>query len=172
MREMTTLRLAFTLLLLALFSAAAEAAGQKRVLIIHSFGRDFAPDAGTASTLRAELTQSLRQPLALQEASLDVERGGGPENEGPLVEYLLRRTRDAPPDLVIAFSAPAMFFALRHRDALFPDRPLLVSGVDRQLVGQVAANIRGLKKPDPYKNKGIRYTGERLKKKAGKAGGK
>jgi large subunit ribosomal protein L6 len=49
---------------------------------------------------------------------------------------------------------------------------LVVSGVDRQLVGQVAANIRSLKKPDPYKNKGIRYTGERLKKKAGKAGGK
>ena len=49
---------------------------------------------------------------------------------------------------------------------------LVVSGVDRQQVGQVAANIRGLKKPDPYKQKGIRYTGERLKKKAGKAGGK
>jgi signal transduction histidine kinase len=130
---MTTLRLAsIFLLLLALLSAGAEAAAQKRVLIIHSFGRDFAPDAGTASTLRAELTQSLRQPVALQEASLDVERGGGPENEGPLVEYLLRRSRDAPPDLVIAFSAPAMFFALRHRDALFPDRPLLVSGVDRR----------------------------------------
>jgi len=49
---------------------------------------------------------------------------------------------------------------------------LVVSGVDRQQVGQVAANIRSLKKPDPYKNKGIRYTGEHLKKKAGKAGGK
>jgi large subunit ribosomal protein L6 len=49
---------------------------------------------------------------------------------------------------------------------------LVISGVDRQLVGQTAANIRALKKPDPYKQKGIRYTGERLKKKAGKAGGK
>ena len=49
---------------------------------------------------------------------------------------------------------------------------LVVSGVDRQQVGQIAANIRSLKKPDPYKNKGIRYVGERLKKKAGKAGGK
>jgi large subunit ribosomal protein L6 len=49
---------------------------------------------------------------------------------------------------------------------------LVLTGVDRQLLGQVAANIRGLKKPDPYKQKGIRYTGERLKKKAGKAGGK
>ena len=49
---------------------------------------------------------------------------------------------------------------------------LTLTGVDRQLLGQVAANIRGLKKPDPYKQKGIRYTNERLKKKAGKAGGK
>jgi large subunit ribosomal protein L6 len=49
---------------------------------------------------------------------------------------------------------------------------LVLSGVDRQLVGQVAANMRALKKPDPYKQKGIRYTGETLKKKAGKAGGK
>jgi len=47
-----------------------------------------------------------------------------------------------------------------------------VAGVDRQQVGQVAANIRSLRKPDPYKNKGIRYVGEVLKKKAGKAGGK
>ena len=45
-----------------------------------------------------------------------------------------------------------------------------VSGIDRQKVGQVAAEIRRLRKPDPYKQKGIRYTGEVLKKKAGKAG--
>ncbi len=46
---------------------------------------------------------------------------------------------------------------------------LVVSGPDRQQVGHVAAKIRGLRPPDPYKNKGIRYTGERLKKKVGKA---
>ena len=45
-----------------------------------------------------------------------------------------------------------------------------VSGIDRQAVGQVAAEIRKLRKPDPYKQKGIRYVGEVLKKKAGKAG--
>lgn len=45
-----------------------------------------------------------------------------------------------------------------------------VSGIDRQQVGQVAAEIRSLRKPDPYKQKGIRYVGEVLKKKAGKAG--
>ena len=47
-----------------------------------------------------------------------------------------------------------------------------VTGVDRQLVGQVAANLRRLRKPDPYKQKGVRYTGEVLKKKAGKTGAK
>ncbi len=47
---------------------------------------------------------------------------------------------------------------------------LTVSGIDRQLVGQVAANIRSMRKPDPYKQKGVRYTGEVLKKKAGKTG--
>ena len=49
---------------------------------------------------------------------------------------------------------------------------LVITGVERQQVGQIAANIRSLRKPDPYKNKGIRYAGEALKKKAGKAGGK
>ena len=47
---------------------------------------------------------------------------------------------------------------------------LVLSGYDRQLLGQVAANIRSLRKPDPYKNKGIRYTGEPLRKKVGKTG--
>jgi len=49
---------------------------------------------------------------------------------------------------------------------------LTVSGVDRQKVGQVAADMRALRKPDPYKNKGVRYSNERLKKKAGKTGAK
>ncbi len=47
---------------------------------------------------------------------------------------------------------------------------LVLSGYDKQAVGQVAANIRALRKPDPYKNKGVRYTGEVLRKKVGKTG--
>jgi large subunit ribosomal protein L6 len=49
---------------------------------------------------------------------------------------------------------------------------LTISGIDRQKVGQVAADMRSLRKPDPYKNKGVRYVGERLKKKVGKTGAK
>jgi large subunit ribosomal protein L6 len=47
---------------------------------------------------------------------------------------------------------------------------LVLTGADRQLLGQVAANMRALRPPDPYKNKGVRYTGEALRKKVGKTG--
>jgi large subunit ribosomal protein L6 len=47
---------------------------------------------------------------------------------------------------------------------------LIVTGYDRQVVGEVASQIRALRPPDPYKNKGVRYTGEVLRKKAGKTG--
>lgn len=50
-----------------------------------------------------------------------------------------------------------------------PNR-ISVTGIDKELVGQVAARIRAIRKPDPYKGKGVRYAGERIKLKAGKAG--
>jgi large subunit ribosomal protein L6 len=49
---------------------------------------------------------------------------------------------------------------------------LTITGIDKQKVGQVAADMRSLRKPDPYKNKGVRYSDEKLKKKAGKTGAK
>src|SRR6187549_2157133 len=77
-----------------------------------------------------------------------------------------------------------VIFALGYSHAVVFDIPpgidiaidkqthITVTGIDRQAVGQVAANIRRLRKPDPYKQKGVRYTGEVLKKKAGKTGAK
>jgi large subunit ribosomal protein L6 len=49
---------------------------------------------------------------------------------------------------------------------------ITLEGIDRQLIGQVAAKLRGLRKPEPYKGKGVRYVGEIVRKKAGKAAGK
>ena len=49
---------------------------------------------------------------------------------------------------------------------------IILEGVDKQLIGQVAAKLRGLRKPEPYKGKGVRYVGEVVRKKAGKAAGK
>ena len=49
---------------------------------------------------------------------------------------------------------------------------LSIAGIDRQKIGQVAAEMRSLRPPDPYKQKGVRYAGEKLKKKVGKTGAK
>jgi large subunit ribosomal protein L6 len=49
---------------------------------------------------------------------------------------------------------------------------IIVSGADKQLVGEIAANIRSLRPPEPYKGKGVKYAGERIRRKAGKAGKK
>jgi large subunit ribosomal protein L6 len=49
---------------------------------------------------------------------------------------------------------------------------IVVTGIDKEVVGQVAANIRSIRKPEPYKGKGVRYAGERILRKAGKAGKK
>ena len=49
---------------------------------------------------------------------------------------------------------------------------IVVSGIDKEVVGQVAADIRSIRKPEPYKGKGVRYQGERVLRKAGKAGKK
>ena len=49
---------------------------------------------------------------------------------------------------------------------------VVVTGIDKEVVGQVAANIRSIRKPEPYKGKGVRYAGERVVRKAGKAGKK
>jgi len=71
----------------------------------------------------------------------------------------------------LGYSHPVIFDIPQGIDVTIEKQThVTVIGIDRQLVGQVAANIRGLRKPDPYKQKGVRYTGEVLKKKVGKTG--
>lgn len=73
--------------------------------------------------------------------------------------------------LSLGYSHPAEF-AIPEGIEIKVDKQthLVVSGVDRQLVGQVAANIRALRPPEPYKGKGIKYTDELIRRKAGKVG--
>jgi large subunit ribosomal protein L6 len=71
----------------------------------------------------------------------------------------------------LGYSHPVVFDIPAGIDvAIDKQTHVTVTGIDRQLVGQVAADIRRLRKPDPYKQKGVRYTGEVLKKKVGKTG--
>ena len=74
-------------------------------------------------------------------------------------------------NFALGYSHPVVFeIPAGIEIAIDKNTHITVTGIDRQLVGQVAANIRRLRKPDPYKQKGVRYTGERLKKKVGKTG--
>jgi large subunit ribosomal protein L6 len=73
----------------------------------------------------------------------------------------------------LGYSHPVVFDVPNGIDVTIDKQThIVVTGADRQLVGQVAANMRRLRQPDPYKQKGVRYTGEVLKKKVGKTGAK
>jgi large subunit ribosomal protein L6 len=75
--------------------------------------------------------------------------------------------------LALGYSHPVVFAIPAGIDIdVEKNTRINVRGADRQQVGQVAAEIRGLRPPDPYKGKGVRYSDERLKLKVGKAGGK
>jgi large subunit ribosomal protein L6 len=75
--------------------------------------------------------------------------------------------------LALGFSHPVVFEA---PDGITFEVPqptrVVVKGIDKEAVGQVAANIRAIRKPEPYKGKGVKYAGERILRKAGKAGKK
>ena len=73
-------------------------------------------------------------------------------------------------ELALGFSHPVVFDAPEGItfDVPAPTR-IIVKGIDKEAVGQVAANLRKLRKPEPYKGKGVRYAGERVMRKAGKA---
>jgi large subunit ribosomal protein L6 len=74
--------------------------------------------------------------------------------------------------LALGFSHPVVYMVPEGISVVVDGKTnrVTITGIDRQKVGQVAAEIRQLRRPDPYKQKGIRYVGEVLKKKAGKAG--
>lgn len=76
-------------------------------------------------------------------------------------------------DFALGFSHPCIFPAPAGIEfAVEGTNKIIVKGIDKQLVGQVAANIRKIRPPEPYKGKGIRYSGERVIMKAGKSGKK
>ena len=75
-------------------------------------------------------------------------------------------------DMQLGFSHPVKYKAPTGVQISTNKMEITVSGIDKQQVGQVAAEIRALKKPEPYKGKGIAYVGEQILRKAGKAGKK
>ena len=75
--------------------------------------------------------------------------------------------------LALGFSSPVQYVIPQGIDVKVDKQTIiLISGIDKQLVGKVAAEIRALKKPEPYKGKGIKYAGEHIRRKAGKSAAK
>ena len=121
------------------------------------------PERAKHGLLRARIANAVQGVSAGFTKQLDIVGVGyRAEVKGPQVQFALGYSHpvlyDIPEGIKIEIEAKA--------------NRVTVSGADRQKVGQVAAEIRGLRRPDPYKGKGIKYTNEVLRRKVGKAGGK
>jgi signal transduction histidine kinase len=120
-----------------LLSLGAEAASPKRVLILHSFGRDVAPFDTTASVFRTDVARRSPEPLTFVEASLDLERVVSEGEKVAFLEYLNARFGEAQPDVVVTIGAPAALFYLGNRAKLFPAVPLVLGSLDERFVRNV-----------------------------------
>jgi large subunit ribosomal protein L6 len=124
---------------------------------------DSGPERSKHGLLRALLANAVQGVSTGFTKELDIVGVGyRAEVKGQVVQFALGYSHpvlfDIPPGINVAIDAKA--------------NRITVTGADRQQVGQVAAEIRGLRRPDPYKGKGIKYNKEVLRRKVGKAGGK
>lgn len=115
-------------------------------------------DAATHGLVRAQLANAL----------IGVTRGWTKTLELSGVGYRAVM-KGADVALTVGFSHPVTVAPPAGIAFAVQENTIVVSGADKQLVGQVAAGIRAMKKPEPYKGKGIKYAGEHIRKKAGKA---
>jgi large subunit ribosomal protein L6 len=145
-----------------LFEGFPVAVGDDGVVTVSRSGES-GPERSMHGLLRALLANAVLGVSTGFTRQLDIVGVGyRAEVKGSHVQFALGYSHpvifDIPPGIKIEIDAKA--------------NRVTVSGADRQQVGQVAAEIRRLRKPDPYKGKGIKYTNEILRRKVGKAGGK
>ena len=124
-------------------SAADGEPAPKRVLIVHSYGRDIAPFDTVASSFRRELALRAPAPVVFLETSLDAGRTIGANEEEAFSAYLRARFSEPGPTVIVTIGGQAAKFALQRRSQLFPDVPMLFTGVDARL-----APVDGLKPGD------------------------
>ena len=108
----------------------------KRVLLLHSFGREFRPWSEYARSIKAELEQHSPWPLNIQEHTLLTARFNNPGPEEPFVDYLRSLYSSEPPDIVVSIGAPAARFVQKYRAQLFPDVPMVLTAVEQRLVNR------------------------------------
>ncbi len=135
----------------------------------------FEVDNGTVTVTRPDDTRESRALHGLSRALLNnmvlgVSEGFKKELEIQGVGYRAA-LKGSDLELQVGFSHPVLVEAPENITFEVPEPTrVVISGVDKEMVGQVAANVRGVRPPEPYKGKGIRYVGEYVRRKAGKAG--
>jgi len=109
----------------------------KRVLLLHSFGRDFAPWNEYARSIREELGKKSPESIDIFEVSLATARFADDEEE-PFVDYLRALFAKRKLDLIVTIAAPAASFFQRHRQQLFPSTPMLITALEQRRVALTA----------------------------------
>ena len=119
------------LLLVTLGTAAAES---KRVMMLHSFGRDSKPWSDYAKNIRGELDRQSPWPLDITEHPLLAVRSSEENPEAAFAEYLRALYTERPLDLIVSFGAPAVAFVQRYRKQLFATTPMVFTAVEQRRV--------------------------------------
>jgi signal transduction histidine kinase len=116
----------------------ASAAEPKRVLLLHSFGPQFAPYVFLAEQFRDELFRQSRDKIDLYEASLEGARSGQSDEQSPLIDYLTALFKSKSPDVIVTIGAPASIFAQKYRARLFPSTPVVIGGPEQRTIDNAA----------------------------------
>jgi len=115
-----------------LTAVCAEGSEPKRVLVVHSFGSVAPPFTTHSIAFETELGEKMGERVDLDEVSLDMARYSDSTLQEALVEYLQKRQSHWQPDLVVPIGSPAGVFVAQYRDRLFPETPILYTGMDRR----------------------------------------
>ena len=124
----------FVFLAASLGCPTGFAAEPRRVLLLHSFGRDFKPWSEYGKAIRAELDRQSPWPLDIIDYSLVSARFSDENPEAPFVEYLRALFAKHPLDLIVSIGAPAANFVQRNRQQLFATTPMVLMAVDQRRV--------------------------------------
>jgi ABC-type uncharacterized transport system substrate-binding protein len=120
-------------LVLASAPLSASAAEAKRVLFLHSFGREVGPFDAFAAGFRLGLERQSRDPVVFYDVSLEP-AGSDEASQQSVASFLLSMFAKRPPDLIVPIGGPASTFAHSHREQLFPATPMLMTAVDERHV--------------------------------------
>ena len=119
-------------LVVLLTAGGALGASPKQVLLLHSYGREFAPFNTFSESFRTALGEQQNGPVDFHELALESARFEGGASEGPLVDYLNTLFATRRLDLVVTIGGPAARFAQKYRPRLFPMTPMLIASVDER----------------------------------------